>query len=518
MSSPPPSDPDVDKLAPAPLDESPPPAPALESGDVAVAHVIETVQTVLTALILAFAFRAFWIEAFIIPTGSMAPGLLGAHVTLVCPSCGLEYDVGPDRFETRADLSIDPPRSGTCPNCHTRTDIDPAVAPVKAGDRILVHKWPYLLGGWLGPDRWDVIVFRDPADPSLNYIKRLVGLPGESVEIIDGDVYINGRIARKTAAAQSVLWMLVFDQNHVAPDDGRGGHRGSIWRPAGDAAAGWQGLETRVVRYRPAGGERGELTIDGPTAEQYLQDFASFNHGGSGTPVGDLRLRADVTFEDAAGEFEIVLDRDGTVFRASVSAAGVARVTMSTAAGETTEVGGVRTRPAGRGERLSIEFAHVDYRVYLRVRGEQVAATTDASYAPHLAALRHFRRVQPVGLRLAAGGGPLLLRNLRLERDVHYTYRASDTRRAFAGEPFTLLAGEYFVLGDNSARSHDSREWFRVGPHLQADWEADRYRLGTVRADQIVGRAFFVYLPGLLPLDERGRWRLPDLGRVRFIR
>ena len=44
-----------------------------------------------------------------------------------------------------------------------------------------------------------------------NYIKRVVGLPGETVTIRDGDVYINGAIARKPPDVQAEIWMPVFD-------------------------------------------------------------------------------------------------------------------------------------------------------------------------------------------------------------------------------------------------------------------------------------------------------------------
>ena len=51
-------------------------------------------------------------------------------------------------------------------------------------------KWPYDVGGpTLGPKRWDVVVFKDPEDGDTNFIKRLLGLPGELLELIDGDVY-----------------------------------------------------------------------------------------------------------------------------------------------------------------------------------------------------------------------------------------------------------------------------------------------------------------------------------------
>jgi hypothetical protein len=123
-----------------------------------------------------------------------------------------------------------------------------------------------------------------------------------------------------------------------------------------------------------------------------------------------------------------------------------------------------------------------------------------------------------VSIRIGAARARLSIRSLRIDRDVHYTYRPGLTQRAETGRPFQLRAGEYFVLGDNSARSHDGREWTRVTNSLQAAVDRREYQIGTVREDQIVGQAFFVYLPGVLPLDEAGRWRIPDFGRVRFVR
>ncbi len=54
----------------------------------------ETVESVVIAFVLAFLFRTFEAEAFVIPTGSMAPTLLGANKDVVCPECGVEYTVG----------------------------------------------------------------------------------------------------------------------------------------------------------------------------------------------------------------------------------------------------------------------------------------------------------------------------------------------------------------------------------------------------------------------------------------
>src|SRR6476660_8563493 len=70
-----------------------PPAPAKASTDNSEANIKETIESIIVAFILAFIFRAFVVEAFVIPTGSMAPTLLGAHMRFRCPDCGYQFDV-----------------------------------------------------------------------------------------------------------------------------------------------------------------------------------------------------------------------------------------------------------------------------------------------------------------------------------------------------------------------------------------------------------------------------------------
>src|ERR1700740_966168 len=69
-------------------------APAPAAGDHGEANYKETIESILVAFILAFIFRAFVVEAFVIPTGSMAPTLYGAHVRYHCADCGYTFDVG----------------------------------------------------------------------------------------------------------------------------------------------------------------------------------------------------------------------------------------------------------------------------------------------------------------------------------------------------------------------------------------------------------------------------------------
>src|SRR5687767_10846426 len=65
---------------------------AVDSGGGSPGGVKETIESILIAFILAFIFRAFVVEAFVIPTGSMAPTLLGAHMRMRCRDCGYAFD------------------------------------------------------------------------------------------------------------------------------------------------------------------------------------------------------------------------------------------------------------------------------------------------------------------------------------------------------------------------------------------------------------------------------------------
>lgn len=71
------------------------------------------------------------------------------------------------------------------------------------GQYILVNRWQYNFGE---PERGDVVVLRFPGDPEhKKYIKRIIGLPGEHVEIIDRYVYINGKKLTETYIPPGIL-------------------------------------------------------------------------------------------------------------------------------------------------------------------------------------------------------------------------------------------------------------------------------------------------------------------------
>lgn len=158
-------------------------------------------------LFAIFVLKPYVAEAYVIPTNSMAPTLLGKHHEGVCAKCGKRsfYSVfgdyyTPDPEETQKMI---------CTEFHA-TDAVPQDLTIYSGDRILVTKF-------LKPHRWDLIVFRYPEDPSMNYVKRLVGLPGETITIKDGKVYADDQELTPPSEIQGIEYL-----SKLPEDAGRG--------------------------------------------------------------------------------------------------------------------------------------------------------------------------------------------------------------------------------------------------------------------------------------------------------
>lgn len=190
----------------------------------------DTLESVVFAFVLAFLFRTFEAEAFVIPTGSMAPTLYGRHKEFHCQQCGFPIVIGAsdevdsDTGQLKGFIGRDGHlvdgvqiRTAICPNCRFENPDIQDLLPFN-GDRILVNKYPYEFGE---PDRFDVFVFKWPEKPETNYIKRLVGLPNETIRIRQGDVYRwdeqqrTEQILRKADPdKQRVLQLPVYNDNY----------------------------------------------------------------------------------------------------------------------------------------------------------------------------------------------------------------------------------------------------------------------------------------------------------------
>jgi signal peptidase I len=156
----------------------------------------EVLETIVFVVALVLMLKLFVVEAFVIPTGSMAETLYGYQKIAECPDCGYHFPVN-------ASSEVEPPdglkrsvNGACCPNCRYRWTWAPAevrtkVPTINSGDRVLVHKAMYQIGD---PQPGDVVVFKFPVDPQVNYtaqnyIKRLWGLGGQTIGIHRGDLY-----------------------------------------------------------------------------------------------------------------------------------------------------------------------------------------------------------------------------------------------------------------------------------------------------------------------------------------
>ncbi|WP_202921226.1 signal peptidase I [Anatilimnocola aggregata] len=184
----------------------------------------ETIESLAMAVILALLFKGYVAEAFVIPTGSMAPTLQGRHKDVSCPECGYQFQTtASDEVDRAGFLTGNHVISGTCPVCRFTHTYDPRTNANEgsfSGDRIIVSKFAYEIAE---PKRWDVIVFKFPEDAAQNYIKRLVGLPGEQLLISGGNIFTRPAasasatptIARKPPHKLTAMLQIVDDSSHI---------------------------------------------------------------------------------------------------------------------------------------------------------------------------------------------------------------------------------------------------------------------------------------------------------------
>ncbi|MDR1923388.1 MAG: S26 family signal peptidase [Planctomycetaceae bacterium] len=199
--------------------------------------VREYMESLIIALVLAFFFKAFAAEAYVIPTGSMATTLMGRHKDVNCEMCGYQFPFSAS--EESEDLTgtiyydydgkpLPSPRvvAGTCPQCrHTmyvgQDNVDQKTYLTFNGDRIFVNKSQF---DFNKPSRWHVTVFRYPAKPQINYIKRLIGLENETVRIEHGDIFVKRtgeekfEIQRKPLPQLLAMMRIVDDNDYVMPE------------------------------------------------------------------------------------------------------------------------------------------------------------------------------------------------------------------------------------------------------------------------------------------------------------
>ncbi|MFG0246843.1 MAG: signal peptidase I [Phycisphaerales bacterium JB052] len=533
----------------------------------------ETLTSLLIAFMLAFLFRGFVIEGFLIPTGSMAPTLLGKHIRMQGEESGYNWAVGPwtyprgssEPVRTQMGVAVQDPMSGL----RLTEQNDRRLA---AGDRVFVLK--YL--PWLHhPERWDVVVFKNPGTHE-NYIKRLVGLPGEQVAFVDGDVftrqYVEGQtettgwdawaagdwqVQRKPERVQREMLQDVFDSAYAPSDPTVIEYHA----PLSGATPGWSGVEYGG-EYSYEGSGRTALVwndlrplTDRNAYNQTRKGFDLFDRSDTPSsirafwPFPDADLALSMNVESSASELVVhpTVEARGMIFRASVDlSAGTASVELRDSESPdmpwtVLDEGGFDA--VAPGDWARVEFWHIDQALWLFIDdklvvggseagayemtpAQRASAATGMSWGEledypdagdgyeTLGVFADSRVYRTPSLRWDFEGDAFRVTNVRVRRDI--AYQVSPRQPTRGGHPnyFPTLSGEqFFMCGDNSANSQDSRLWRdnEIYPWVREEVDSTP---GTVNRDLIVGKAFVVYFPA--PLDD-GPLLTPDFGRLRWI-
>jgi len=547
----------------------------------------EVIETVVFVVVLVLLLKSFVAEAFVIPTGSMAETLWGNQKVIDCPECGYQFPVNCSR-EVEDQDGIGPQRttSCVCPNCRLNIHlINPTLAAnprapdqipdpgPTSGDRVLVAKFLYDLFA-KDPDRLDVVVFKFPgnSNPSevnsqsplfprsgpfknqipMNYIKRLIGLPGETIAIQGGKLYVlipelspkyDDLAQARTPAERQILEQQLWHYQYMHNDDPKAHrlwdeHKFKILRkgpenvlamkrivydndhqakdlktklPPRWSGDGWK--EDQATGLKFAGGEADKLSWlryhhylrdrvrDGKPVAELITDFMGYNTENGGQMQGsnwvrDLVLECEVTIDKPQGELVLELSRGVDRFQAQLNLADGQCKMVRVTTGEdgkpkTSELSSTKTN-LGKGT-YRLRFSDVDERLLLWINDKLVVFPQDVVFdPPQQVGPTERNDLQPASVGIK--GTSAHVQHLKLWRDTYYTTGRGEVSGFSPSNPDTwkdfkdMPVRTMYVQPDHFLCLGDN-----------SSHSADSRSWGVVPRRLMLGKALAVYYPFYFP-------------------
>jgi signal peptidase I len=530
----------------------------------------EIIETVVFVVVLVLLLKSFTAEAFVIPTGSMAETLMGYQKNVECPECKYEFPINCSQEVDPSDGNPPTRVTGcTCPNCRlpitlaTPNQQGQMAASVgvmrdpgwRSGDRVLVAKFVYDLLN-KDPNRFDVVVFKFPGDEKfptgsgpvkkhvpMNYIKRLIGLPGEIIAVHRGKLWIlpaghglrfddmDKAAGNRTALAQlwkrefthsddeqmrkrfddglfgilrkkpeNILSMcrIVYDNDHQARDLQKGDFQ--RWQPEADNN--WTTTDKKAFQFNASPNTSWlryrHILRNNPDRKQLITDFMGYN---TWTPhdlpgqnwASDLMLECAVAVESNEGSFVLELsrgpDRFQAVFDIGRGTCTLYRITGDRSEGLATE----KTKMKGKGK-YTVRFANVDDRLTVWVNEKLVFGDgIDYPVVRNLAPTKENDVERPASI--AAQGAKVTVSQLKLFRDTYYTTARTSPGHVDVNE----FRPDDPETWPNLAKAPFSTYYVQPEHYLclgdNSPESSDGRSWGLVPKRLLLGRAMLVYYP-----------------------
>lgn len=386
-----------------------------------------------------------------------------------CPRCG--FDRVPASTAVFQDGALVEATEATAPQPSAPQDVKSSATPAKPSDAEQVADAKNVWSDWsrrferawnaekpeLRPERWDVVVFRAPSGRAT--LKRVVGFPGETVEIVNGDVFVDGRVAPRTLE-QTLATATRLDSTQFRRTDDRLTVVATtpIWNDAPPAVApdSPQFPQTffkpsAIFNESPTPRWNGDDVAPVEPVRDFVFDFSWSNADGTPTRFRLLARRPNRAF---------LLDFDATT--ATVSLRSTPLLDGKTSAGrpfdELTDADFAETTVervpwnASPPDDANATDGATRFRVFL-VDGELVLTRNGAELARFSTDDGNENATAAIATPFVLLGDVARAFAPVLRRDVHYSSVA-------AQESAPRRDGEtsgYFLLGDNSPASLDSR-------------------------------------------------------------